>query len=134
MENKFEIDFFQLEKLVEASWSGSTILQFCVLQDLIDVHYYKMSDYQRKAIHSFFQTKMNFERSIYNSDTDEIRNKIIARFDLNNQYRLIDTGHIYFLWNGRYWFNSNLCFTEDVVFVSQVNGEKIFSLLKEGVK
>lgn len=96
MGNKFEVDFFQLEKLVEASWSGSTILQFCVLQDLIDVHYYNMSDYQRKAIHSFFQTKMNFEKSIYNSDTDDIRNKIIARFDSNNQFKLKDSKEVYF--------------------------------------
>ena len=39
MSEKFEVDFFQLEKLIEASWSGSTILQFCVLQDLVDVNH-----------------------------------------------------------------------------------------------
>jgi hypothetical protein len=130
---KFEIDFFQLEKLVEASWSGTTILQFCVLQDLIDIHFYKMTDYQRKAIHSFFQTKMNFERSIYNSDTDEIRNKIIARFDLNNQYKLIGSQYVYFLWNDKYWKNSNECLKSETVFVSENNGEMILKLLKEKV-
>ena len=130
---KFEIDFFQLEKLVEASWSGGTILQFCVLQDLIDIHFYEMTDYQRKAIHSFFQTKMNFERSIYNSDTDEIRNKIIARFDLNNQYKLIGSQYVYFLWNDKYWKNSNECLKSESVFVSENNGEMILKLLKEKV-
>lgn len=131
MENKFEIDFFQLEKLVEASWSGSTILQFCVLQDLIDVHFYKMSNYQRKAIHSFFQTKMNFERSIYNSDTDEIREKIIARFDLNNQYKLVGSQYVYFYWNDRYWKNSNECLKVESVFVTENNEEKILKLINE---
>jgi hypothetical protein len=131
--DKFEINFFQLEKLVEASWSGTTILQFCVLQDLIDIHFYKMTDYQRKAIHSFFQTKMNFERSIYNSDTDEIRNKIIARFDLNNQYKLIGSQYVYFLWNDKYWKNSNECLKSESVFVSENNGEMILKLLKEKV-
>jgi hypothetical protein len=122
--SKFEIDFFQLEKLVEASWSGSTILQFCVLQDLIDIHYYRMSDYERKAIHSFFQTKMNFEKSLYNSDTDEIREKIIARFDLNNQFYLEKSQYVYFLFRDKYWKNS----------MESVSMSKMVSTIKEGKK
>lgn len=105
----FEVDFFQLEKLIEASWSGATILQFCVLQDLIDVHFFKMNDKQRKAIHSFFSTKMSFERQLYNEDTTEIREKIIARFDpmSNFELKVGDEKISVFLYKGRYWKNSN---------------------------
>jgi hypothetical protein len=129
MSNKFEVEFFQLEKLVEASWSGSTILQFCVLQDLVDIHYYQMTESQRKAIHSFFQTKMNFERAIYNSDTDEIREKIIARFDKNNEYYLFgkETEEAYFMYKDKYWKNSHDCFSVFGFMQSEVDGKKIIA-------
>jgi hypothetical protein len=129
--SNFEIGFFQLEKLIEASWSGGTILQFCVLQDLIDIHFYKMSDYERKAIHSFFQTKMAFERQLYNSDTDEIREKIIARFDLNNQYYLENSQYVYFFYKNKYWKNSMECIEQDKLFCSEKNGKKIILKLDE---
>lgn len=126
MDNKFEIDFFQLEKLIEASWSGTTILQFCVLQDLVNLHYYKMSEYQRKAIHSFFQTKMAFERQLYNSDTDEMREKIIARFDSNNKYynEQFET-EPYFKYNEKYWENANNFLECDDVVVTNIMGKNL---------
>jgi hypothetical protein len=136
MSNKFEVDFFQLEKLVEASWSGSTILQFCVLQDLIDIHYYLMSDSQRKAIHSFFQTKMNFERAIYNSDTDEIREKIIARFDKKNEYFFTNRPEdgTYFLYKDNYWKNSHEFVPAFGVMQSEADGKKMITPIYEVVK
>jgi hypothetical protein len=132
MNNKFEIDFFQLEKLIEASWSGGTILQFCVLQELVDVHYHEMNDKQRRAIHSFFQTKMDFERAIYNSDTDEIREKIIARFDSNNQYHNFDTPTEapYFLYKDKYWKNSHDFLPVLDVMQFENGGQKIISHIK----
>ena len=114
--NRFEVDFFQLEKLIEASWSGQTILQFCVLQDLIDIHFFKMSDSQRRAIHSFFSTKMTFEKQLYNEDTNELREKIIARFDANNQFFINgseEDGALFF-YKEKYWRDSN-------VFLQQTN-------------
>lgn len=107
--NRFEVDFFQLEKLIEASWSGQTILQFCVLQDLINIHFVKMTEGQRKAIHSFFTTKMTFERQLYNEDTNEIREKIIARFDPNNQFFVQDSEieEPVFLFRDKYWKDAN---------------------------
>jgi hypothetical protein len=132
MSEKFEVDFFQLEKLIEASWSGSTILQFCVLQDLVDVHYFQMNDKQRRAIHSFFETKMNFERAIYNSDTDEIREKIIARFDSNNQYYNVDKpkDEPYFLYKHRYWKNSHDFFPIIEVMSTEIDGKKMITHIK----
>jgi hypothetical protein len=121
--NRFEVDFFQLEKLIEASWSGQTILQFCVLQDLINVHFYKMSDSQRKAIHSFFTTKMTFEKQLYNEDTNEVREKIIARFDPNNQVFIKDSefeGSV-FLFKDRYWKDANTYFEENKINITLEN-------------
>jgi len=124
---RFKIDFFQLEKLIEASWSASTILQFCVLQELIDLHYYDMSDNEKKAIHSFFETKMNFERQLYNADTDVIREKIIARFDLNNQYFLKGENQkfLYFKYKEKFWKNSIQFISASEVVESESFGQKI---------
>jgi hypothetical protein len=118
--NRFEVDFFQLEKLIEASWSGQTILQFCILQDLINIHFVKMSDSQRKAIHSFFTTKMTFERQLYNEDTNEIREKIIARFDPNNQFFVQDSEieEPVFLFRDKYWKDANTYFQETNIKVT----------------
>ena len=121
--NRFEVDFFQLEKLIEASWSGQTILQFCVLQDLINIHFVKMSDSQRKSIHSFFTTKMTFEKQLYNEDTNEIREKIIARFDPNNQF-FIEGYQIeepVFLFRDKYWKDANTYFQETNIKVTIEN-------------
>lgn len=114
----FEVDFFQLEKLIEASWSGATILQFCVLQDLIDVHFFKMNEKQRKAIHSFFSTKMSFERQLYNEDTTEIREKIIARFDPNCNFEVVVNNQkmLLYLYKNKYWKDSNTVVTDEIGF------------------
>jgi hypothetical protein len=125
--NRFEVDFFQLEKLIEASWSASTILQFCVLQDLIDIHFFKMSDSQKKAVHSFFSTKMTFEKKLYNEDTNEIREKIIARFNLNNQYYIQGKKDPLYFYNGKYWSDSNNYNLQEVVNTSIIDGKKVIS-------
>lgn len=125
--NRFEVDFFQLEKLIEASWSASTILQFCVLQDLIDIHFHKMSDSQKKAVHSFFSTKMTFEKKLYNEDTNEIREKIIARFNLNNQYYIQGKKEPLYFYNGKYWSDSNNHNLQEAVNTSIIDGKKIIS-------
>jgi hypothetical protein len=125
--NRFEVDFFQLEKLIEASWSASTILQFCVLQDLIDIHFYKMSDSQKKAVHSFFATKMTFEKKLYNEDTNEIREKIIARFNPNNQYYIQGTKAPLYLHNGKYWSDSNNHVLQEALSHSIIDGKKVIS-------
>ena len=111
MKYNFEIDFYQLEKLIECSWSATTIVQYMILQDLIDKHFYSMNETQKKAIFSFFETKLNFEKALYNSDTNEIREKIIARYDKNKQYILLDevgrkTKSIYFNYKNKFWKNS----------------------------
>ena len=111
MKYNFEIDFYQLEKLVECSWSATTIVQYMILQDLIDKHFFCMNEIQKKAIFSFFETKINFEKSLYNSDTNEIREKIIARYDKNKQYILLDevgrkTKSVYFNYKNKFWKNS----------------------------
>jgi hypothetical protein len=125
--NRFEVDFFQLEKLIEASWSASTILQFCVLQDLIDIHFFKMSDSQKKAVHSFFSTKMTFEKKLYNEDTNEIREKIIARFNPNNQYYIQGKREPLYFYNGKYWSDSNNHNLQEAVNTSIIDGKKIIS-------
>ena len=111
MKYNFEIDFYQLEKLVECSWSATTIVQYMILQDLIDKHFFCMNEIQKKAIFSFFETKINFEKSLYNSDTNEIREKVIARYDKNQQYILLDevgrkTKSVYFNYKNKFWKNS----------------------------
>ena len=117
--NRFEVDFFQLEKLIESCWSGSTILQFCVLQDLIDIQFHKMTDSQRKAIHSFFTTKMTFEKKLYNEDTNEIRDKIIARFDHKFQYLIEgqESEGLHYFYANKYWKDSHTSIDEDFIII-----------------
>jgi|Laugresbdmm110sn_1035088.scaffolds.fasta_scaffold91571_2 hypothetical protein len=120
MKYNFEIDFYQLEKLVECSWSATTIVQYMILQDLIDKHFYSMNETQKKAIFSFFETKLNFEKALYNSDTNEIREKIIARYDKNKQYILLDevgrkTKSVYFNYKNKFWKNSLECIENNLL-------------------
>lgn len=120
MKYNFEIDFYQLEKLIECSWSATTIVQYMILQDLIDKHFYSMNETQKKAIFSFFETKLNFEKALYNSDTNEIREKIIARYDKNKQYILLDevgrkTKSVYFNYKNKFWKNSLECIDNNLL-------------------
>ena len=72
---------------------------------------------------------MNFERAIYNSDTDEIREKIIARFDSNNQYHNVDspTEAPYFLYKNKYWKNSHDFLPIVEVMSTQLDGKKMIT-------
>ena len=120
MKYNFEIDFYQLEKLIECSWSATTIVQYMILQDLIDKHFYSMNETQKKAIFSFFETKLNSEKALYNSDTNEIREKIIARYDKNKQYILLDevgrkTKSVYFNYKNKFWKNSLECIDNNLL-------------------
>jgi hypothetical protein len=120
MKSNFKIDFYQLEKLIECSWSATTIVQYMILQDLIDKHFYSMNETQKKAIFSFFETKLNFEKALYNSDTNEIREKIIARYDKNKQYILLDevgrkTKSVYFNYKNKFWKNSLECIDNNLL-------------------
>lgn len=118
------IDFYMLQKLIEACWSGFTILDFSVLQRTIDVHFYEMSPFHRRALYNFFSNKYIAEGGIMDKETDAIRRKLIARYNPQNQFHINgDTTAIHFLFEGSYFANSreSVLATDDLVVESASN-------------
>jgi len=96
-----------LEKLIEACWSGHTILDFSVLQEAIDVHFHVMSQFHKRALFNYFSKKYTLESPIMDKDTDLIRRKLIERYNPQNQFVINgDKSRVYYLFQGRYYFNS----------------------------
>ena len=103
----YKIDFYMLEKLIEACWSGHTILDFSVLQEAIDVHFEVMSPFHRRALFNYFTKKYERESPIMDKDTDSIRRKLIERYNPQNQFMINgDTTKTYYLFEGKYYSNS----------------------------
>jgi hypothetical protein len=120
----YTIDFYMLEKLIEACWSGFTILDFSVLQRTIDIHFYEMSPFHRRALFNYFSKKYSAEGSIMDKDTETIRRKLIERYNPQNQFYINgEKTIVYFLFEGRYFANSreSILATDDLVVESVSN-------------
>ena len=72
MEQNFKIDFLMLEKLAEACFSGKTILEYLVLQELVDKHFETMSESNRKAFFDYFSRKYRTDGKFLDGETDFI--------------------------------------------------------------
>lgn len=116
---KFSIDFFEFSFLVEACIPPRPIARACFWNDVIDIHYYRLSDNERSRLHEWVNRNGSFEDSLTNKNEQcELFN---ARFDPTNQY-LITTdfnGDVTttecFLFNERYYITSNRSVNEDYI-------------------
>jgi hypothetical protein len=123
----YTIDFYMLQKLIEACWSGFTILDFSVLQRAIDEHFYEMSPFHRRALFNYFTTKYSTEGRIMDRETDTIRRKLIERYNPQNQFYISgDKSVIYFLFEGSYFANSreSILATDDLIVESPFNNSE----------
>lgn len=107
MEENFTIDFFMLQKLAEACFSSSTVLECLVLQELVDKHYDLMSDDKRKAFYTYFKEKYQHDWAYLDNDAEYMWRLILARFNPDNKYRIgIDLKTVYFQFDNRFFRNT----------------------------
>jgi hypothetical protein len=83
---KYSIDFFELMFLAEACIPPVPIARGCFWKDLIDIHYNKMSQSEKKRAYQWISERENFKRSINNGDED--CKLFEARFNPDNQYKI----------------------------------------------
>jgi len=107
MEQNFKIDFLMLEKLAESCFSGKTILEYLVLQELVDKHFEIMSEGNRKAFFDYFSRKYRTDGKFLDGETDFIWRLILARYNPQNRFRIgKDTKTLYFHFENKYYRNT----------------------------
>lgn len=96
-----------LEKLAEACFSGKTILEYLVLQELVDKHFETMSESNRKAFFDYFSRKYRTDGKFLDGETDFIWRLILARYNPHNRFRIgKDTKTLYFEFENKYYRNT----------------------------
>lgn len=116
MENKFEIDFFELSFLVEASIPPKPIARTHFWYRLIDEIYYELSESQREDLFNWITKNEYFDLG------DEDCNLFYNRFNPDNQYKIItnyddnvEEHHTFRGSDGRYYTSRNSSIVEDYI-------------------
>jgi len=78
--NTFQIDFFELMILAEASIPPVPIARGNFFDNLSDIHYHKMTEEQRKSLLKYITANLKFDMSV------EDCQHFYARYNPENQY------------------------------------------------
>lgn len=113
--SKFTIDFFELGFLAEACVPPCPIARTSFWHDLIDKHYYIMSEDERERLYDWIRKLPSY--NLENKDVQWFE----ARFNPDNQYKLHlsfegkEETRECFLWEGRYYIGRNVSIFEDYI-------------------
>jgi len=115
-----QIDFFELSILIEACWSGGTILRASVMQKAVDEWYHKLTPNERERLYSYTIRVLRDKGAVMEMDK-EIQEIFLARYNPANQYEVyyVDNGEKKsrqaFKWNNKYYINRTTHIIPEVI-------------------
>jgi len=123
--SKFEVDFFLLEILTEACWHAGTIVRSMFLDELVDVHYHKMNEYQKASFWTFLE---RLGKQPTDNFSYETRQRVLCRFspdmqfEVTTDYKAEYKTNKCFLMNGKYWISkTQFVAPEFIIEVKQIS-------------
>lgn len=82
-----QIDYHELSILIEACWSGGTILRASVMQKAVDNWYNLLTPTERNGLYSYANRVLKDRGAIMEMDK-EIQEIFFARYNPSNQYNV----------------------------------------------
>ena len=119
MENRFNIDFFEFCFLTEACIPPVPIARGYFWKQVIDKHYYVLTDDERNQLYDWMNRNPSFQDSLEKKNEDCLL--FNARFDPDNQYSVVTekygktSKHEAFLWRNEYHTSESTFITGEYI-------------------